>query len=707
MGLFQRLTDARQQKRREWAHQITQELGNWFKSSAICSDYENVFAQVRPYINKMIEVQPYGVGRNGATLDRSRTPELNALYEPNDEMSWMDFFSTMFATYLTEEQVYIRVHREANGSVYGYSILPPTSLRVDTFGVKRWEVSTADGIESYYEDEVMTIRYSRNPRNLGRGVSPASAVRNYAIIDDLLAQFERALLENGAIPASLTFIRASSQDKYLAQRHELETGLKGASNRNKTIYVWRQFNPGTGEEKDSIEVKPIQGPNTTLALKDIVAVVNDRLNKSFGVSNFTMGDDSSAKYDNAELSDQRFIRDNVKPALKLFWNQFQFGLDRITGGLGYAIQFTIDEPELTERKKVIAETNEKTVKNIKELVQAGSKPGAAVKALGLTEKWLPVATGIYNRALADRQAQSVLAGASAESAKTKNTDALPGNNSLREDPHSHGQCHHDHEHTADQFQPFTEAEKSEKQIFDRLISLAQAIFEENPNIDLEAIQEQIFDILEAEANNGGRAALDAIARIGDEDIELAIKEIIAKGDDIQISEALGKRLRERTNTLVADYDRHTREIMRAVLESSEALTAEQIKERLKEALPDGKAATIARNEVVYAFKSGRLELDERTAERFSLKLELTWHATKDSTTCDTCAAMDGQKTILGGKYAESVTIPAGTTLLNGNTIDETRTFAWAQDQWNDDGRIPNAHVNCRCYFDEQIITEAA
>lgn len=698
MGLFQRLTDARNQRRQEWAHQITQELGNWFRASAICSDYENVFAQVRPYINKMIEVQPYGVGRNGARLDASRTPELNALYEPNDEMSWMDFFSTMFATYLTEQQLFIRVHRKRNGTVYGYTILPPTSRVIDTDGTCHWEIGEGYNRERIYDDEVITIRYSRNPRDLGRGVSPASAVRNYAIIDDLLAQFERALLENGAIPASLTFIRASSEEKYNSRRAELEHGLKGASNRNKTVYVWRQFNPGTGEEKDSIEVKPIQGPNTTLALKEIVAVVNDRLNKSFGVSNFTMGDDSSAKYDNAELSDQRFIRDNVKPALKLFWNQFQFGLDRITGGIGYAIQFTIDEPELTERKKVIAETNEKTVKNIKELVTAGAKPAAAVKALGLTEKWLPVATGIYTRALADRE--SALAGGTRETNTKSAQTALPGNTySTKQD-----QCHH-HEHTADQFQPFTEKEKTEKAIFDRLMAMAEAIFAENPNFDLEAIQDEIFDLLEAEANNGGLAALDAIARIGDEDVELAIREIIARGD-VRISEALGERLKERTATLIGEYDKHTREIMRGVLESGEALTAEQIKERLKEALPDGRAATIARNEVVYAFKSGRLEQDENMAKRFNLKIELTWHATNDTTTCDTCAAMDGQKTILGGKYAESITLPAGTQLLNGKMLDETQTFAWAQDQWNDDGRIPNAHVNCRCYFDEKLITEA-
>ncbi len=701
MGLFQRLTDARQSRRVEMAHQLTQELGNWFKSSPICSDYENVFAQVRPYINKMIEVQPYGVGRNGARLEPSRTPELNALYEPNDKMSWMDFFSTMFITYLTEEHLYIRVHKKKNGSIYGYSILPPTSRQLDPEGREIWTVWTTDGMEQFTADDVITITFSRNPRNLDRGVSPASAIRNYAIIDDLLAQFERALLENGAIPASLTFIRASTEANYNQRRHELETGLKGASNRNKTLYIWRQFNPGTGEEKDSIEVKPIQGYNNTLAIKEIVSVVNDRLNKSFGVSNFIMGDDSSAKYDNAELSDARFLSDNVVPALKMFWNQFQFGLDRITGGLGYGIQFHLDIPELTERRKVIAETHEKTVKNIKELVQAGAKPGATIKALGLTEKWLPVATGIYTQALADRQAQSSLAVAQRET-KTNTTDhALP---SAASTPPTCQCAEHHHEATTDYYQPFTEDEKAEQAIFDRLMALARAIFAENPNIDLDAVQEQIFDILEEEANNGGLAALDAIARLGDPDIEQAIKEIIEAGD-YKLSDNLAQRLKERTETLVNEYDKHTREIMRSVLDDAEALTAEEIKERLKAALPDGRAATIARNETVYAFKTGRLELDERIAKEYNLKIELTWHATKDSTTCDTCAAMDGQKTILGGKYAESVTLPAGTELLNGNVLETAKTFAWSQDIWNDDGRIPNAHVNCRCYFDESLIVE--
>ena len=702
MGLLQRITDARQQRRTEKAHQLTQELGNWFKSSPICSDYENVFAQVRPYINKMVEVQPYGVGRNGARLEPSRTPELNALYEPNDKMSWMDFFSTMFIIYLTEEHLYVRVHKQKNGAIYGYSILPPTSRQIAADGREIWTVWTTDGMEQYTDEDVITITFSRNTRNLDRGVSPASAVRNYAIIDDLLAQFERALLENGAIPASLTFIRASSEAGYQQRRNELEMGLKGASNRNKTLFIWRQINPGTGEEKDSIEVKPIQGPNNTLAIKEIVSVVNDRLNKSFGVSNFIMGDDSSAKYDNAELSDARFLSDNVLPALKMFWNQFQFGLDRITGGLGYGIQFQLDIPELTERRKVIAETHEKTVKNIKELVQAGAKPGVTIKALGLTEKWLPVAIGIYNQALADRQAQSSLA-VSLE-AKTKTESALPS--ASQTPPPQTCQCHHEHHHATDYYQPFTEDEKAEKAIFDRLMAMARAIFAENPDFDLMAVQEEIFDILEAEANNGGLAALEAIGEISSDEVEAAIRELIANGD-ATISDTLGQRLKQRTETIVAEYDKTTREIMRSVLDDAEALTAEQIKERLKEALPDGKAATIARNEVVYAFKSGRLELDERVAKRYNLNIELTWHATHDSTTCDLCAAMDGQKTILGGKYAESVTVPAGTELLNGNVIETAKTFAWNQDQWNDDGRIPNAHVNCRCYFDESIIPEAA
>ena len=719
MGLIQQIKDVAARNRRQRASEVTQEFRNALFSSPLCSDYENVFAQVRPLVDAMVSVRPFGVGRNGARLDPSRTPELNVLMDPNETMGAIEFMDTMFSTWLTENALYIHVHKQGN-SIKGYTLLPPDSKVTMGNGEYYWQVYDANGtVQRFYADEVMELHYSRNPRNL-KGVSPASAVRVYAQIDDLLAQFEKAYLENGAIPASVTIIRASSQAKFNETRSDLERQLKGASNKGKTLYLWRQFNNDDGTERDQVEVKTIQGNNNTLAIKELATIVSDRLNKAYGVSNFILGDDSSAKYDNAELSDYQFTRRRVKPALIKFWAQFQHELDRITGGLGYAINFHLDMPELTERRKVEAETAEKTTQNLIRLLEAGARPAEACKALDLdVEKWLNTAVGIYSRVLANRELQTALA-ASESAPKTKN-DKAP----LPKKAHTHQDtspiCQHHHEHSDDYYQPFSDEEKTEKKIFDKLIALARAIFEENPDLNMEQIQDEIYELIEDEANRGGQEALEMLAQLVDEETEEGIKEILATGG-ANISEELGQRLHERSNQIVAGYADHTRTIMRSVLETSEPMTANQIKAKLAEVIPEGRAATIARNETVYAFKSGSLDLDQSIADRYKLTLELTWHARKDGTTCDTCAAMDGQKTILGQKYVESVHLPEGTKLINGKTVGEapagadeeekklytgTDTFAWTQDQWNDGGTIPNAHVNCRCFYTARVITEEA
>lgn len=683
MGLIQNIRDARMQNRRQKATQVTQELRNALWVSPLCSDYENVFAQVRPLVDEMVLVRPYGVGRNGARLEPNRTPELNLIYEPNEDMGGIEFLDTMFSTWLTEKQLYLHVHKKGN-NIIGYTFLPPDS-RVDYGNGKYyWQVWTDDGMIQIGEDEVMTLRYSRNPRNVQKGVSPASSARIYAQIDDLLAQFEKAYLENGAIPASITIIRASTEAKYNEKRNELERGLKGAGNRNKTLYIWRQFNNDDGSEKDQVEVKTIQGNNNTLAIKEIVSVVNDRLNKAFGVSNFILGDDSSAKYDNAELSDYQFTRRRVKPALIKFWAQFQHELDRITGGLGYAIDFKLDMPELTERKKVEAETAERNTDSLVKLITSGSKPLAACSALGLNiDRWHAVAVGIYNRVLADREAEINLAGRLNEQ-KQKAVQSLP----------LHTHCQHDH--STDYYQPFSDKEKTEKKIFDKLMALARAIFAEDPTINLEQIQDEIFELLETEANNGGQAALEAIEHLVDEETEEALKELLRTGG-ANISEELSARLKARSDYLVQGFDKHTREVMRSVLETEENLTANQIRERLMLVLPEGKAATIARNEVVYAFKSGRLELDERIAEEYKLQIQLTWHTSPEAgPVCPLCEAMEGKTTMLGTPFTP---VPVDVEKKDGTV----KTEVWAASEWNDDGRIPNAHTNCKCYFDEKVI----
>ena len=686
MNPIKRLIDYNRARK---AGRVAQELRQQLYLSPICSDYENVFAQVRPMIDEMKTVRPYGVGRNGAKLDRSRTPELNLLDDPNDDMGWVDFADAMFATWLTKDQLYIHTHFKDN-SIIGYTLIPSGSKVCLNNGEYYWQVYNADGtLERLTKDEVMTLRFSRNPDNPTQGVSPASAVRIYAQVDDLVAQFQKAYFENGAVPATITFITASTEDKYRETRRELEMNLKGARNRNKTIYAWRQMIPETGQTADQIEVKTIQGNNNTMALKEIVDIINDRLNKAYGVSNFILGDDSSAKYDNAELSDHQFTKRRVFPALLSFWSQFQHELDRITGGLGYGIQFDLEIPELTERTKVKAEIAEKNVKNLKDLIESGSKPAAAVKALNLNENWLSVAAGIYNRVLADRE----LLIATENSTQTQTSDTTDAPKACVQDASSQSSCHQCQHHTSDVYQPFTDDEKLEKEIFDRLMALAQAIFDEDPKFDLAAYQKEIYELLKDEANRGSAEALESLRQLAESpDIAEAIEYMIKNGYDI--SEGLSQRLKERTDELVRGFEVHTRELMKGALASEEPLSANEIAERLREVMPDGKAATIARNETVYAFKSGRLDLDKYMAKEYDIQIGLIWRTSHDNLVCDVCQAMDGQTTMLGKPFKDQIATEDG-------------VVAWEHSRWNDNGEIPDAHVNCRCYFDEFIVrTEA-
>lgn len=599
MGLIQRLRDER---RRTKATQVRQEIANRLFINPLCSDYENVFAQVQPLINDMKMVRPFGVGKNGGRLPMQRTPELVLLDNPNDEMGWGEFAGAMFATWLTEDELNIHVHMERN-KVRGYTIIPPGSKIYLGNGEYYFQINTGEGYYTLTRDEVMTLRFSRSPKDLQRGVSPATAVRAWAQAEDVLAQYERAYIQNGAIPASITFIRASSYDKFDKTRKEMENNLTGAANHGKTVYVWRQFNNDTGESLDQVEVKTIQGNNSTLAIKELTDIINDHLNKAYGVSNFILGDDSSAKYDNAELSDYQFIKRRVYPALMSFWDQFQFELDRIVDGLGYSIQFELELPDLTERQRVRAETTRIRVENLTNLIKAGSPPMSAVKALGLSKDWNSVALGIYGRVLAEPTMFDK------QKVNQKKTAILPPANLNSDNPHSHSthyqsscRCEHESSQTngsasADVLPPMT---KDEKKIYDILVAMAERIFMNTPNINTDEVIEQIQVILENNAKYGAIQGADRVSKLlKDKDV---VAEIKSNLENLTISGTLRERIGVRTKDLVTSYGVAAEQIMRGVLENSQGLSAAEIRKELSAVLPTWQAERIARTETVYAFK---------------------------------------------------------------------------------------------------------
>lgn len=682
MLIIDKLMDA---TRRRKARNFAQELSNQFFLSPICSDYENLFAQVRPLIDEMKVVIPYGVSDRGTRLPETKTPELAWLRNPNDEMGWAEFADLMFATWLTEDELDIHVWKNKRGQVEAYTVLPPECRIYLGYGRWEWQVMTTEGIEVLTEDDVMRLRFSRSPRNIQRGVSPASAVRVWAQIDDLIAQYQRAYFENGAIPATITFITASSYEKYDKTRRELENKLKGARNHNKTIFAWRQFDNDSGQAVDQVEVKTIQGNNSTLAIKEIVSIVNDRMNKAVGVSNFILGDDSSAKYDNAELSDHQFTKRRVYPALVSFWNQFQHELDRITGGINYNISFDLEIPELTEREKARAEIARIRSEALVNLVEAGASADGAVAALELPESWLPAAQSIYVKALSVPTQEPVAIDYKAPKAVSATVDEAPKDPKAHEADVIHGHncnCHH----TLDELPVMT---KAERELYDLLVSLAEALAEDPLGVNLDVIIDTMTEILEKDALDGAIDGAKALEMLADKDIAGEILKTISNGE-IYISEALGKRIATRAERLIKGYSEYAQERIGEVL-ATEGLSKSQIKAELAKVLPREKAELIARNEVLYAIRSGRLEQDESLAEKYGLNVKLVWRTSNDKDVCPVCAAMAGTTVELGKAFDDTVKTADG------------EIVSWEHSEWNDNGRIPDAHPNCRCYFDEVLV----
>lgn len=707
MGILQKLNDAFVRTKPRTSRQVArQEVSGRLFVSPLCSTYENVFPQVRPLIDELKVVRPYGLGKNGAKLPAARTPELAALENPNEEMGWAEFADLMFAMWLTEKELNIHVWKNGRGKIYGYTVLPVGSRYDLGNGEYYFQTSAADGsIEQLPPSEVMTLRYSRNPRNISEGVSPASVVFVWTQVADLLAQYQRAYLENGAIPASVTIIRATTKAKYDEAHKELERQLKGASNQNKTIYLWEQVLE-TGESKAQVEVKPIQGNNSTLAIKEIMSIVHDEINKAYGVSEFILGNDSSAKYDNAELSDRQFTKRRVMPALVSFWSQFQHELDRVTGDIGYAISFDLDVPELTDRIKVKAEISEKNTANLTNLINAGATARAAVKALGLSDEWLEVAYGIY----AEKQRQQNVAASTAVMTKSgQNPDTLTSdkvgksgqNPDKREPACTH--CHYTHDNLPANYEPtFSEEEQGEQEIYDSLMALvddavADLTEEEEDKLKKEEkdrLRAVIIATLITQANQGAKDGVEQIVLQVTGEVKQSLSTAL-QGNSYEMSDQFVAKVEARTDKLIAGLTDEARVKVSEALKINreEGRTAQQIAKALKEALPKYRAEMIARNETVYALRAGHLEADKKVADEYGLKLRKTWKARPGA--CDICAAMDGQTVNLSDAFPDSV---------EGVDKDGKKTtFYWGHTSWNDNGELTDAHVNCRCYFHTEVI----
>lgn len=323
--------------------------------------FDNVYPSISRIVNEFMVIRPYAIDSNGKTLQDVNV--MNKIYHPNQQMSGATFRETIALLSLVFPKVYILVWsydengKPVNGkpitedNIAGFTILEGVteSMVGDT---KVYRV----GAQEFQEFEVMEIRSGVNPYDLGDGYSPSTAVQKWANIDDYIASYQAGLFENGAVPAGQFVITASSVEQFNNVVDNLQREHRGSGRNNNVMYVHRPVDTVTGKALNSkIEFIPFAQANNSLDLKTLFEQANKKIDSVYGVPASIRGVNENNTYASVRIDEQIFIKYTVRPFATRVWSEFTHQLNRILGGVGFAITFDIEIPASADEEKIMAE----------------------------------------------------------------------------------------------------------------------------------------------------------------------------------------------------------------------------------------------------------------------------------------------------------------------------------------------------------------
>ena len=378
---------------------------NWmYGNQTIGTDsdtYDNLFPYINSISQRFATIRPYATSDGSTPLD-PQPVAMQALYRPNNMMSGREFLYTISSSILTQTHLDILVWTSTTygvqpggqitpDNIIGYTILPPQSRQYSS-NMADWtyQVTMADNtVHTFTRSEVLSLTYSHHPADLTIGVSPAMTVSKWATVDDMIADYQRGFFSNGAIPAGMMSITAENSDDYTHTKDRLEHAFQGAANNNSVVYNMRPIDPATGtpSTQEKLTWTPFQQPNNTLDLNTINSIVSTKLAGAINVPDIIRGIDHGQTYSNAQTAERAFTENTLDPLCALVWDKFQFELDRVTGGLGYAITYQLDLPVQSDIEHVQAETQQIQTQTFISLVQAGATPEQAASALNLPDTY--------------------------------------------------------------------------------------------------------------------------------------------------------------------------------------------------------------------------------------------------------------------------------------------------------------------------------
>ena len=356
--------------------------------------YDNNFPSITRIAEQFSVLLPYAVNEKGERI-RKNPNLINVLYNPNREMAGVDFFEALMVMALVHPRVYVLCwHNEKGEAVAGGPITPEnlagfTFLENPSVVRQNGKVFYRSGSLSYTDDEVIAISMNANPYSLVDGYSPSVAAKKWSNIDDYIADYQAGFFKNGAVPAGQFVITAPSKDSYMDIVRNLQHAHRGAGNNNNVVYTHRPISALDGQPANAqVEWIPFSQSNKDMTLQQLFDQANKKIDMDFGVPQEIKGYLENSNYASANVAEHIFDKYVVLPKATKLWAKFTHELNRITGGLGFAISFDFEASGLADEDKVRAETRNVELGMLTNALNSGFTIESAVKALGLPQSFL-------------------------------------------------------------------------------------------------------------------------------------------------------------------------------------------------------------------------------------------------------------------------------------------------------------------------------
>jgi phage portal protein BeeE len=652
------------------------------------NDYENAYPSITKIVNRFMKIKPYGIDEKKETVQNARAVE--KLYKPNRQMSSVDFREALAVMYLVHPRTHILVWRldgseaRPGGDLTAENIAGYTFLEnavESTIGGKT--TYTVNGA-SYSDAEVITLK-GMFPHNLARGYSPTEAAQRWSRIDDYIADYQQGFFKNGAIPSGQFIITAPTAKEYKDIVEMMQLRHRGAGKNNNVTYSHRPIDPNSGKPADAqVEWKPFNVDNKNLDLKNIFEQVNQKLDSAFGVPASIRGVGQNNNFATAQQDNLNFVENVIDPLALKIWTRFTHELNRITGGLGYAITYDLKLPSVSQDEKVRAETRKLDGDTVSSLVENGFTLESA-KAYVKTGDIDKLEVAIVTVAEEVKDDMDVDTGDEVEDSpdQPKDGDIVP--KAVQADP------------KVKKLTPEQEA-TTEQQLY----TVSKRFLESQVNSAMQDIK-AFGDPTEEEVRIFVNDALDIISKLlvsqGAIEQALGVQMLQNAGIDpstvsnFKLSTNQVERYRKYLFNVGKSYASDTATAIRTVLDRANinGTPAQQIKNELRNLvkLDDYRAVRLARTETVRAGGNASLLSMEQIQAETGVEVRKVWNVNA-SDPCPYCQALDGTAVGLNTPFVPTGGIIEGTdgSIMVNNFVPM---------------EIASGHPNCRCSLVYEVV----